>query len=278
MTEASDEEAPLRPRSGLDEDSRGLSEKLGMGRYAWIHGLLLGVLFGLLAGRFLPMAGGGSAVAPPHLPPAAAAAVVSAGETTCGAVPSPPPPLRRRKLNGKVRNVLVTGGAGFIGSHFALALIDKKGFNVTLVDDLSRGSIETILRLQTLAEEAGQPLSFENLDVNQGYRVEELLRRNSIDMVVHFGANAYVGESMAYPAEYYQNITATTVSLVRAMQRAGVPRLIFSSSCATFGSPATFPITEASPQRPTNPYGQAKLQAEQAIIAFLRAQVRRDHG
>lgn len=171
-------------------------------------------------------------------------------------------------------NVLVTGGGGFIGSHFALSLLDKKGFAITLVDDLSRGSIETVLRLQAIAKQGGQYLSFEQLDVNEGYKLASLLTANKIELVVHFSGNAYVGESMARPEEYYQNITASTVSLVKAMEMAGVSKLIFSSSCATFGAPTTFPITEATPQRPTNPYGQAKLQAEQAIVAFLRAQER----
>jgi len=110
--------------------------------------------------------------------------------------------------------------------------------------------------------------------VNEEHKLVELMRSHGTELVVHFSGNAYVGESMVYPEAYYQNITASTVSLVRAMQRVGVNRLIFSSSCATFGSPTTFPITETTPQRPTNPYGQAKLQAEQAIVAFLRAQER----
>ena len=95
-----------------------------------------------------------------------------------------------------MRNVLVTGGAGFIASHFALALIDRKGFNVTVVDDLSRGSIETILRLQSLAEAAGQPLTFVRLDVNEEHKLVELMRSHAIELVVHFSGNAYVGESM----------------------------------------------------------------------------------
>ena len=206
--------------------------------------------------------------------PTAATTTVGVTEATCGAVPSVAPPLVRRRLTAKVRNVLVTGGAGFIASHFVLALIDRKGFNVTLVDNLSRGSIETILRLQAVAEQAREPLTWARLDVNEEHKMAALLARNNIELVVHFSGNAYVGESMLYPEDYYQNITASTISLVRAMNRAGVRRLIFSSSCATFGSPSTFPITESTPQRPTNPYGQAKLQAEQAIVAFLHSRER----
>lgn len=92
--------------------------------------------------------------------------------------------------------------------------------------------------------------------------------------MVHFSGNAYVGESMVRPEDYFQNITVSTVALLRAMGGANVKRLIFSSSCATFGAPTEFPITEQTPQRPTNPYGSAKLQAEQAIIAFVKAQQR----
>ena len=232
-------------------------------RWPWV---LLGVFLGLLAVLFVPPSG---------MPVTAAAPAGGAsGETSCGAVPSPPPPYVRRNLNGKVRNVLVTGAAGFIGSHFALALMDRKGFNVTAVDDLSRGSMDTIIRLQNLAEASGEALQFERLDVNEEHKMAALLTRNQIELVVHFSGNAYVGESMVYPEDYFQNITASTVSLVRAMNRAKVERLIFSSSCATFGSPTTFPITESTPQRPTNPYGQAKLQAEQAIVAFLRSRER----
>ena len=237
---------PLRMAS--DNDQREAP------KWPWVA---LGFFVGLLAVLFVPPAGGGMR-----------------GDVGCGAVPIVAPPLVRRQMDGRAKNVLVTGGAGLIGSHFALALIDRKGFNVTVVDDLSRGSIETILRLQAIAEQAGEPFNFVRLDVNEEHQMVELLKRHAIDTVVHFGANAYVGESMVHPEDYYQNITASTVSIVRAMHRVGLSKLIFSSSCATFGAPTTFPITELTPQRPTNPYGQAKLQAEQAIVAFLRAQER----
>ena len=201
--------------------------------------------------------------------------MLNAEETGCGGFSSlAAPPLVRRTLAPPVRNVLVTGGAGFIGSHFALMLLDAGGYNVTVVDDLSRGSIETIIRLQDLAAHASAPFQFANLDVSRQFEMERLLRSNRIEAVVHFSGNAYVGESMVRPEDYFQNITASTVSLLRAMGTAGVNKLIFSSSCATFGAPRSFPITEQTPQRPSNPYGTAKLQAEQAIIAFANAQQR----
>jgi len=225
--------------------------------------LLLGAVVGLISAAAI-----GGIVGKPLLGSAAI-------ETTCGAVPTiTHPPLVRRTLDATVRNVLVTGGAGFIASHFALALLDRGNYNVTIVDDLSRGSIDTVLRLQTLAKEKGRPLQWVHMDVARQDDMEELLRRNAIDAVVHFSGNAYVGESMTHPEDYYQNITVSTVAILRAMQRAKVTKLIFSSSCATFGNPTEFPITERSPQRPSNPYGTAKLQAEHAITHFLDAQKR----
>ena len=168
-------------------------------KWPWV---LLGVFLGLLTVLVMPQSGSASAARM-----MAGAGSSSAGAQTCGAVPSPPPPLVKRVQTGRVRNVLVTGGAGFIASHFALALIDRKGFNVTIVDDLSRGSIETVLRLQALAEAAGEPLNWERLDVNEEHKMAALLARNQIEVVVHFSGNAYVGESMIYPEDYYQNIT-----------------------------------------------------------------------
>ena len=212
---------------------------------------------------------------------AAAARLLGVGplgdaDAGCGGFPTSPRPARvARVADQKVTNVLVTGGAGFIASHFALMLLDAGDYNVTIVDDLSRGSIETVLRLQALAAAAGRPLHFERLDVAAQFALESLLRARSIELVAHFSGNAYVGESMASPDDYFQNITASTVALLRAMERAATPRLIFSSSCATFGAPTTFPITEETPQRPSNPYGAAKLQAEQAPAVTPRAARRR---
>ena len=99
------------------------------------------------------------------------------------------------------------GGAGFIASHFALALLDRRGFNVTVLDDMSRGSMATVIRLQALAKQSNEPLAFEQLDVSNQNAVEEVLRARRIDTVVHFSGNAYVGESMAHPEDYFQNIT-----------------------------------------------------------------------
>ena len=120
-----DEDSPLR-----GGDYTGKMQQRA--RWPWV---LLGLFFGLLTVLFTSSS------------PAASAKAV---ETTCGSVPSSADPMVRRKLDGKVRNVLVTGAGGFIASHFSLALIDQKGFNLTVVDDMSRGSMDTIIRLQVL--------------------------------------------------------------------------------------------------------------------------------
>ena len=140
-----------------------------------------------------------------------------------------------------------------------------------MVDDLSRGSIETILRLQNLAEAAGEPLTFERLDVNEEHKMAALLARNGIELVVHFSGNAYVGESMVHPEDYYQNITASTVNLLECMKESGVEELVYSSTCATYGNPSELPITESTPTEPVSPYGKAKFMSEGIIRDVARS-------
>ncbi|KAJ1631466.1 hypothetical protein T492DRAFT_591971 [Pavlovales sp. CCMP2436] len=147
------------------------------------------------------------------------------------------------------KSVLITGAAGFIGSHFALLLLDKGGYKVTAIDDMSRSSWDTVLRLNDLAEVA------KDTDFL-------FVKQVCVEAVVHFAGNAYVGESMKSPDKYFQNITVGTLQLLQAMDAASVSNLIFSSRC-----PTVFPITEETPQIPTNPYGLSKLHAEQSILA-----------
>ncbi len=196
----SDEQQPL---SGRPPSRRSRSR-------SWLW-LAAGAVLGMLGMCLMP-SGWYSTLYPMRWLGAHGIGALGADQSSCGAVPMPPPPMVRRNSRSSASdaiNVLVTGGGGFIGSHFALALFDRKGYNVTVVDDLSRGSIETIIRLKALAKAAGQPFAFENLDVNDGYRLESVLLRRNIQVVVHFSGNAYVGESMVKPEEYFQNITVT---------------------------------------------------------------------
>ncbi len=156
-------------------------------------------------------------------------------------------------------NVLVPGGAGYIGS-VAAAHLRRHGHEVWVYDDLSRGHPAVVpegrLVRGGLAERE---------------RLEDVLRQQRIDAVMHFAAYALVGESVADPALYYRNNLVGTLSLLDAMRAADVHRLVFSSTCATYGEPPEMPIGEDTPQRPVNPYGFSKLAVERALTDYSRA-------
>ena len=158
-------------------------------------------------------------------------------------------------------NVLVTGGAGYIGSHAAMRLL-ADGHAVTVVDDLSRGNLEALEILRPLGD-----LEWEIADVGDLPVVIETMRRRSVDAVMHFAALAYVGESVRMPLAYHRANAAGTLSVLEAMSAAGVRRIVFSSTCATYGTPPPeeVPIRETCPQHPINPYGRAKRAAEEMI-------------
>mmetsp|Transcript_28511 Transcript_28511/g.55636 ORF Transcript_28511/g.55636 Transcript_28511/m.55636 type:complete len:432 (+) Transcript_28511:23-1318(+) len=172
----------------------------------------------------------------------------------------------------RMMNVVITGGAGYIGSHMALLLLDQGNYNVTILDNLSRSSISTIERLNYHAAAEGMQdrLHYTFAELEDQPLVTKILKAGSTDLVLHFAGNAYVGESMKFPELYKRNITVTTQHLVDAMLDAKVPYLVYSSSCATYGNVEKLPITELSPQKPISPYGQAKLDAEKAIIKAVK--------
>lgn len=165
-------------------------------------------------------------------------------------------------------NVLVTGGAGYIGSHAALRLLED-GHAVTVVDDLSRGNLGAVDALRKMGGDFG----FVQSDMGDRAAMEAVLRQRSIEVVMHFAAITYVGESMEQPLRYYRNNAAAALGLIEAMDSAGVGRMIFSSSAATYGEPPLemIPIREDCPQRPINPYGQSKLHVEQMLVDYARA-------
>jgi UDP-glucose 4-epimerase len=147
--------------------------------------------------------------------------------------------------------VLVTGAAGYIGSH-ALRAVTRAGHTAVALDNLSRGH-----RAAVPAE-----VPFYELDVRETDKVDTLLREQRIDCVMHFAALTYVGESVSEPLKYYDNNTGGTLSILKAIERAGVPRVVFSSTCATYGEPSQVPIREETPQVPISPYGWSKLLSE----------------
>lgn len=164
----------------------------------------------------------------------------------------------------KKAHALVTGGAGFIGSHCVLALL-QHGYAVTTIDNLSRGNVGAIQALKSNARKGSFRVVYGDLgriqDVEAAFRGTNM----PVDVVFHFAAVAYVGESMADPLKYYSNITSNTVNLLRVMHSLGVKKLIYSSTCAVYGNVDSLPITESTPTKPINPYGRSKLYAENAI-------------
>jgi len=153
--------------------------------------------------------------------------------------------------------ILVTGGAGYIGSHAAHAL-RRAGYEVTVYDNLSTG-------FRPLAK------GFELIegDIADGSRLRPVLAR--VDAVLHFAAHAYVGESVADPRKYFVNNVVAALSLLNSVVDAGIRRFVFSSSCAVYGVPERMPITEQTAREPVNPYGASKLFFEHALAGYSRA-------
>jgi UDP-glucose-4-epimerase GalE len=152
-------------------------------------------------------------------------------------------------------NVLVAGGAGYIGSHTVKRLLGA-GHTVVVYDDLSRGHQAAVDILKVPLVKA---------DLNDKPVLLKALRDHQIDAVMHFAAFAYVGESVERPLMYYHNNVATTISVLETMKEAGVDRFVFSSTCATYGDPDKVPITEDEKKKPVSPYGRSKLMVEEVL-------------
>jgi UDP-glucose 4-epimerase len=157
--------------------------------------------------------------------------------------------------------ILLTGAAGYIGSHTWLALL-AAGYRVVGVDDFSNSSPEVLKRLQALS---GQVPVFEQSNVCDAAAMEALFQRHPIDATVHFAAFKAVGESTTLPLAYYANNLGGLLTVCQTMQRHGVHRFVFSSSATVYGDPQKLPITEDAPLSATNPYGQTKLMGEQIL-------------
>lgn len=172
-------------------------------------------------------------------------------------------------------NILVTGGAGYIGSHACQRLL-ADGHTVVVIDNLFRGHERPLELLRAQPGVGAARLVFQKGDVGDRSLVGRLLREHRIDAVMHFAALAYVRESMEQPLAYYRANTAAAVSLLEACDAAGVNRLVFSSTCATYGEPpaSDIPIKETCRQQPINPYGWSKLFIERMILDYADARRR----
>jgi UDP-glucose 4-epimerase len=158
--------------------------------------------------------------------------------------------------------ILITGGAGYIGSQTNLCLLEK-GFETVVFDNLVYGHKEVVPESQKCQFIQGDLLNLSDL--------EAVFEKNKIEVVVHFAAFAYVGESVVNPAKYYQNNVLGSFNLLETMRKFGCQKLVFSSTCATYGEPEILPITENEKQKPINPYGWSKLMIEQMIKDYHTA-------
>ncbi|MGL5281199.1 MAG: UDP-glucose 4-epimerase GalE, partial [Plesiomonas shigelloides] len=166
--------------------------------------------------------------------------------------------------------ILVTGGAGYIGSHTVLELLNS-GNDVVVIDNLCNSSRESLRRVEALT---GRSVTFYEADVCDRSALQTIFAQHAIDAVIHFAGLKAVGESTQIPLKYYQNNIAATLVLCEEMERAGVFRLVFSSSATVYGDPHTVPIQEHFPTSATNPYGRSKLMVEEMLRDIVTADPR----
>ncbi|WP_250207949.1 UDP-glucose 4-epimerase GalE [Curvibacter sp. CHRR-16] len=164
-------------------------------------------------------------------------------------------------------SVLVTGGAGYIGSHTCVELL-QAGYRVTVLDNYCNSSPEALARVERIT---GKTVQRVQADIRDGAALRDALRSSQAQAVIHFAGLKAVGESVAEPLHYYDNNVLGTVRLLQAMQDCGVEQIVFSSSATVYGDPVRLPYTEDHPFAPTNPYGQTKLDVENMLRAQSRA-------
>ena len=165
--------------------------------------------------------------------------------------------------------ILVTGGAGYIGSHCVLKLLEQ-GKDVVVFDSLELGHIETVQTLQNLNSK-GKLVDFMQGNLQNFFDINEVFKKHRIDAVVHFAAFSQVGESVKNPQKYYFNNVYGSLNLFRAMLENDVKKIVFSSTAATYGEPVYIPIDEKHPQEPINPYGSSKLMIERILDDYDKA-------
>jgi len=162
------------------------------------------------------------------------------------------------------KTILVTGGAGYIGSHTVFLLL-MTGYDVIVLDNLTNSSITSLHRVTGLA---GRAPEFLRIDLREITDLRGAFREHRFDAVIHFAGLKAVGESVSLPLDYYENNVVGTLNLLRVMSEASVKNIVFSSSATVYGDPKKLPITEDSPRSATNPYGRSKLILED-ILADL---------
>ena len=167
-------------------------------------------------------------------------------------------------------SILLTGGAGFIGSHIAVE-VARAGYRPVILDNLCNSKASVIDRLARII---GAPVDFIHGDIRDGVLLRRVLRDHAITSVIHLAGLKAVGESVAMPLAYYDNNVVGTLRLAEAMNDCGVHSLVFSSSCTVYGDPQRLPLTESHPLSATNPYGQTKLAIEMMLRDLSRSDER----
>lgn len=166
------------------------------------------------------------------------------------------------------KTILVTGGAGYIGSHTCIEL-QASGYEVVVLDNFSNSSPEALRRVEQIT---GKPLTLVEGDILDAELLARLFAEHTIEAVIHFAGLKAVGESVQQPLRYYHNNVAGTLTLCEAMQRAGVRNLVFSSSATVYGDPTELPLREDMPTSATNPYGRSKLMIEELLKDLHRSE------
>lgn len=164
--------------------------------------------------------------------------------------------------------ILVTGGAGYIGSHTCIELIEA-GFDVVVLDNLCNSSAESLKRVAQLVNQS--EITFYQGDIRDAQLIEQILSEHTIDSVIHFAGLKAVGESVEMPLAYYDNNVAGTVNLVEVLKQHNIKRFVFSSSATVYGDPHTTPIQEHFPCSATNPYGRSKLMVEEILADLYKS-------
>lgn len=159
---------------------------------------------------------------------------------------------------GKGRYILVTGGAGYIGSH-AVKLLNEAGYKPIILDNLSTGSLRNVLGPLIVG------------DIGDKFVLEKIFSEYQINAVMHFAANSIVEESMMHPGKYFENNVAKGIPLLNVMIKYGVKKFVFSSSCVVYGDPKYLPVDENHPLAPVNPYGESKLMFEKILQWYHKA-------
>jgi len=159
-------------------------------------------------------------------------------------------------------NILVTGGAGYIGSHVVKQILEYTPHQVTIIDNLSTGLIKTVETLKTISKDR---LKFIHSDLKNFSEIEGIFKSNQFDAIIHFAASIVVPESVENPLKYYLNNTVNTTNLINLAVKYCVNRFIFSSTAAVYGEPEEVPVKETTPTKPINPYGMSKLMSENVL-------------